>query len=111
MGRLEMRWSQGAPGAALSMRMRVRPGDGPTPAAYGRTASEGNHMPTLTDRQFERAANMAYTAVVQAEGEDNKRDLLRALKRNILHALADMVYVEHEGRRDDSIIDEVLTEL
>jgi len=65
----------------------------------------------LTDRQFERATDAAYAAVAATEGVDSKRNLLRALKSRVLHALADLVYVEHQGRRDESIITDILGEI
>ena len=68
-------------------------------------------MSDLTGRRLERASNAAYAAVATTEGVDEKRNLLRALKSRVLHALADLVYVEHDGRRDESIINDILGEI
>jgi hypothetical protein len=66
---------------------------------------------TLTDSQAGRSLNAAYEALVREETAQGKTDLLRAFRGAILHGLADMVHVEHEGRRPDSIIADILTEI
>jgi len=57
------------------------------------------------------AGSAAYDAVAQTESVEEKRHLLRAFRPGVLHYLADAVYVEWEGLREETVINNILTEL